>query len=202
MVIVEPPRSVLFRLRGNTAGLLASSHIEHERERARRNYAEIHMDRCDRRRFAVAATHRSGRSALFNQGPPNGNNFDITDYRLADDFSVPASVSLDHIGFWYQAQDQSDLAAVTLRGVSGSWWRPRGAAGSSALSTTRTLPTIHSRDYFSPIFPIAPLAVPGGSTYWLGIARRRVIDRRQRIHGVMGRCRRQCNPDRAGQLHS
>ncbi len=51
--------------------------------------------------------------SLFSQGPPNGNNFDITDYRLADDFSLAQSATVDEIGFWYQAQYQTDLSAVT-----------------------------------------------------------------------------------------
>jgi hypothetical protein len=103
---------------------------------------------------------------LFSQGPPNGNNFDITDYRLADDFSVPANESLDHIGFWYQAQDQSDLAAVTY-----AVYQDRGGAlgallGSGTINNPNTSYDSLSGLFFGD-FPIAPLAVLGGSTYWL-----------------------------------
>ncbi len=43
-------------------------------------------------------------TALWDQSPPNFNSFNITDSRLADDFSLSQAVTLSGIDFWYQAQ--------------------------------------------------------------------------------------------------
>jgi len=102
---------------------------------------------------------------LVDQSPPNGNSFDITDFRLADDFTLSSVASVNEIGFWYQAQFQTDLAAVTYAVY-------RDNAGS--LATLLQSDTINTPDTsFDPVsgfffanFVITPISL-GGGTYWL-----------------------------------
>lgn len=103
---------------------------------------------------------------ISSQGPPNGNNFDITDSRLADDFSLTAAATLNEIGFWYQAQEQTDLAVITYAVYQDS----SGALGALLQSETVDNPGT-SFDAISGLFfadfNITPLDLLGGTTYWL-----------------------------------
>ena len=69
---------------------------------------------------------------LFIQGPPNGNSYDITDYRLADSFMLSGPSLLDGIDFWYQAQQETDLSVVTYAIYEDNV----GALGASVQSET------------------------------------------------------------------
>lgn len=105
-------------------------------------------------------------AAIFSQDSPNGNSFDITDYRLADDFSLPGASVVDGIDFWYQAQFQTDLSVVTY----AIYANQAGALGtllqSETINTITTSCCDASSGLFLANFSITTVSLPAGS-YWL-----------------------------------
>jgi hypothetical protein len=101
---------------------------------------------------------------IVDQSPPNGNGLDMTDYRVAHDFTLAGSYVLDAISFWYFAQDQSDLSNVTY----GIYQNSSGALG--ALLYTGTLTPATSFDNVNDAF-FATITLPddtlNAGTYWL-----------------------------------
>jgi hypothetical protein len=105
--------------------------------------------------------------AIFTQGvSASGNGFDITDYRLADDFSLSTNETLASIGFFYQAQQQTDLGVVTYAIYANNM----GGPGNLVQSETINLPTLSidpaSQQFFAD-FAVSPLALSAATTYWL-----------------------------------
>jgi hypothetical protein len=114
----------------------------------------------------LSALYPVNGGVVFSQAPPNGNNFDITDFRLADDFALLAGTAVTQIGFWYQAQEQTDLAAVTYAVYVDN----SGALGTLLQSETINSPDTSqdlSSGLFFADFNITPLLLTGGVTYWL-----------------------------------
>jgi hypothetical protein len=114
----------------------------------------------------IAALSPARADVLFTQSPPNGNNFDITDYRLADDFTVAADATLNEIGFWYDAQQETDLAAVTYAVYKDDG----GAPGTLLQSETVDGPPTSfdsASGLFHADFSVDPLPLAGASSYWL-----------------------------------
>jgi hypothetical protein len=120
--------------------------------------------------FAAAAALTAipaGASMLFNQNPPNANSINMTDSRVADNFTLFGSAVLDTINFWYQTDvlgTASDLSTVAWSIYSNSG----GSLGSALYSGTTTAATsfdaVNNADFAS--FAVPSLALPAG-TYWL-----------------------------------
>ena len=120
--------------------------------------------------FAAAAALTAipaGASMLFNQNPPNANSINMTDSRVADNFTLFGSAVLDTINFWYQTDVQgtaSDLSTVAWSIYSNSG----GSLGSALYSGTTTAATsfdaVNNADFAS--FAVPSLALSAG-TYWL-----------------------------------
>lgn len=102
---------------------------------------------------------------LFSQGPPNGNSFDITDFRLADDFSLPGASVVDGIDFWYMAQQETDLSVLTYA-IYADQGGHLGTLLQSQTTTNIATSFDNSSGLFFATFPISPLILNGGS-YWL-----------------------------------
>lgn len=99
-------------------------------------------------------------------GAPNGNGFDITDYRLSDSFELPANGVLTDIGFYYQAQFQTDLSTITYAiyaGSSGGNLRALQSASTSSISTSFD----SASGMFFADFSVKPVALAGGTPYLL-----------------------------------
>jgi len=101
---------------------------------------------------------------IFDQSPPNGNSYDITNYRLADDFTLSGAATLTSGDFWYQAQYETDLSNLTYAFYADS----SGHLG--ALLTSATVSPVTSWDATNNAY-YASFALPGLSlgagTYWL-----------------------------------
>jgi hypothetical protein len=112
---------------------------------------------------------------LFNQTPPpsNPNSFDITSFRVADDFTFSSAATVTDILFYYAFAANgtaTDLGPVTYAIYSDNAGTPGVLIQSESILTgdvTRTgqnaLCTLCASATFS---LIAPLDLPGG-TYWL-----------------------------------
>jgi len=103
---------------------------------------------------------------IADQSALNGNSFDITDYRLADDFTPSAAAYLGQVQFWYQAQQQTDLASVAYAIYADNG----GALGAMLDSGTVTGPATgydSASGLFFADFAVSPLLVSAGKTYWL-----------------------------------
>jgi hypothetical protein len=126
--------------------------------------------------FAAALTGLLGvpgrATILFDQTPTNTNGFSITDFRLADDFTLSNSSTITDVLFYYvysQDGSLSDLGAVTYAIYTNS----AGALGTAlrsgtiaSSSVTRTDQSALSCFCGSAAFSITPLALAAGS-YWL-----------------------------------
>jgi len=105
-------------------------------------------------------------SVIADQSALNGNSFDITDYRLADDFTPSATANLSQVRFWYQAQEQTDLTSVSYAVYADSG----GAPGALLDSGTVAGPATGYDDasgLFTADFAVSPLLVSAGTSYWL-----------------------------------
>ena len=103
---------------------------------------------------------------VYSQTSPNGNSFDITDYRLADDFTLPASATIGEVQFWYQAQYQTDLTAVTWAFYADNAGMPGSVLDSGTVTSPLTGFDTASGFFFADV-PAGPLALADGSRYWL-----------------------------------
>lgn len=115
--------------------------------------------------LALLLPNAASADILFSQDPNNSVTFNITDSRLADDFSFTANTLLQSIAFLYQAQFESDLTDITYAIYSNN----SGALGSvlqtdtvNTFSTANTPPS----DFYLATFNITPLLLAPG-TYWL-----------------------------------
>ena len=115
---------------------------------------------------ALALSTVAHADILFDQSALNGNSFDITDYRLADSFKPTAGGTVQQLQFWYQAQDQSDLAIVTYAIYADQSAAPGSLLDSGTVNDPTTAYDSAS-GLFSASFGIDPLAVNSSSTYWL-----------------------------------
>lgn len=101
---------------------------------------------------------------IFNQGPPSnsGNGLNIVDFRIADDFTVPANSQIGSITFWYNAQVQTDLSQI-------SWaiYNSNGGALGSVLESGTTAPgtNIDGNAYIAQF--VIPVLHLNGGTYWI-----------------------------------
>ena len=105
-------------------------------------------------------------SIIADQSTLNGNSFDITDYRLADDFTPSAAAYLNQGQFWYQAQQQTDLVSVEYAIYADNG----GALGALLDSGAVSGPTTgydNASGMFYAVFPVSDLLVSPGATYWL-----------------------------------
>ena len=114
--------------------------------------------------FALAATAHA--DVLYLQGlSASGNGYDITSYRLADDFVPAADATVSSISFWYAAQYQTDLSAVTY-----AIYADQAGALGTLLQSETAVPALSvdagSGQYLAQ-FGITPLALAGGTPYWL-----------------------------------
>ena len=103
-------------------------------------------------------------SLIFDQSPPNGNSGEITTFRLADDFTLAGSSSIDAVNFWYQAQFQTDLTNVTY-----AFYANTGGQLGSLLYTGTVAPATSfdaANFSFFASFALPNLAFSVG-TYWL-----------------------------------
>jgi hypothetical protein len=101
---------------------------------------------------------------IVDQIPPNGNAQNMTDFRVADDFTLFGPYLLDAINFWYFAQDETDLSVATF----GIYDNTGGTLG--ALIDTGTVAPTTSFDsvndaYFA-VLDIGSFDIAAG-TYWL-----------------------------------
>lgn len=103
---------------------------------------------------------------IADQSMLNGNSFDITDYRLADDFTPSSAAYLDQVQFWYQAQQQTDLASVAYAIYADNGGVPDGILDSGAVANPATGFDGASGMFYA-VFPVSSLLVDPGVTYWL-----------------------------------
>jgi len=103
---------------------------------------------------------------LVNQSSLNGNSFDITDYRLADDFQPTKAAYLQTVQFWYQAQFQTDLAAVTYAVYADNSGSLGAVLETGTVDDPSTGYDTVSGLFFAD-FGIGPLLVSPTDTYWL-----------------------------------
>ena len=120
----------------------------------------------------LAASGRAS-TVLFDQTPPNTNSFSITEFRLADDFTLSEPINtVTDLLFYYtysEGGSPSDLGAVTYAIYTNS----AGALGTvlesqtiASGSVTRTGQSGLCPTCASATFSITPLPLAGG-TYWL-----------------------------------
>jgi PEP-CTERM motif len=108
---------------------------------------------------------------LSSQGPTNTNGFSITDFRLADDFTLSLQSTVTDLLFYYVAQTPNDLGAVTYAiyansaGALGAVYQSATIASGSVIRTGQSglCPTCASAT-----FSITPLSLAAG-TYWLEV---------------------------------
>jgi PEP-CTERM motif len=108
-------------------------------------------------------------TVLFDQTPTNTNGFSITDFRLADDFTLSNPSTVTDLLFYYVAQSLSDLGAVTYAiyaNNAGALGAVRQSATITSGSVTRTGQSALCPTCASASFSIAPLPLAAGS-YWL-----------------------------------
>jgi hypothetical protein len=101
-------------------------------------------------------------ATLFNQTPPTDNAFDMTFFRVADDFVLGQASSIKGIAFWYQAQEIGDLSSVAYAFYQDAG----GALGTLITSGVATPNTASDVNAFLASFSI-PTLVLGTGTYWL-----------------------------------
>lgn len=96
--------------------------------------------------------------------PPNGNALDMTGSRVADDFTLAGTYTVDSVNFWYFSQEQGDLSAVTY----GIYQDFGGVLGT--LLFTGTVAPVTSFDSVNQAY-FATASVGsldlGPGTYWL-----------------------------------
>ncbi len=108
-------------------------------------------------------------SPLFDQTPTNSNGFTITDYRLADDFTLSSPSTITDILFFYEAQYITDLGAVTYAIYTNLAGTPGLTVQSATIpsgSVTRTDQSGLCSRCADATFSIASLTLAPG-TYWL-----------------------------------
>src|ERR1035438_7333006 len=103
---------------------------------------------------------------IFDQSPPNtnGNALDMTDFRVADDFTLATVSSVDAINFWFFGQFQTDLSNVTY----GIYQNSGGTLG-TRLYTGTVAPTTSFDAVNNAFFAVVPLSnlLLGAGGYWL-----------------------------------
>jgi hypothetical protein len=101
---------------------------------------------------------------IVDQSPPNGNALDMTDYRVADDFTLSGSYAIDAIDFWYFAQEQTDLSNLTY----GIYQNSGGSLGTLLYTGTVTPSTSfdNTNDAYFAVASVGSLDL-GSGTYWL-----------------------------------
>ena len=99
---------------------------------------------------------------IFDQSPPNLTSLDMTNFRVADNFTVAGAANLAAINFWYQAAFQTDLSSVTY----GIYQDSGGSLGTLLYSGTGAPATSADTNAFFAILSVPALALSAG-TYWL-----------------------------------
>jgi hypothetical protein len=108
---------------------------------------------------------------IYDQTPTNTNGFSISDFRLADDFTLSSSHEITDILFFYRAQILNDLDALTYGIYSNSSGTPGILIQSGTIasgSVTRTDESALCPTCASATFSITPLPLATG-IYWLEI---------------------------------
>ena len=109
---------------------------------------------------------------LFDQTPTNTNSFSITEFRLADDFTLTNRSTITDLLFFYtysSGGSPGDLGAVTYAIYTNSAGALGGVSQSETIaggSVTRTGQSGLCPTCASATFSITPLPLAGG-TYWL-----------------------------------
>jgi len=111
-------------------------------------------------------------TVLFDQTPTNTNGFSITEFRLADDFTLSNQSTVTDLFFDYtfsEGGSPSDLGAVTFAiytNKDGALGTVLESATMASGSVTRTGQSALCPTCASATFSIAPLPL-GRGTYWL-----------------------------------
>jgi hypothetical protein len=109
---------------------------------------------------------------LFDQTPTNTNSFSITEFRLADDFTLSSLSTVTDLLFYYtyseggSPSDLDDATYAIYANHDGGLGTVLQSATIASGSITRTGQSVLCPTCASATFSIAPLPLAGG-TYWL-----------------------------------
>ena len=101
-------------------------------------------------------------ATIFSQGAPTSASIDMTDYRLADDFTLLQASTITGINFWYTSAQQSNLTTVSWAIYNSTANAPGTLIGSgSAAASTAPFFNIYYAAISTSVLNLA------AGNYWL-----------------------------------